>query len=142
MVRTKNTLADRRVITAKGTSQFARVQQHLLEAGYAVAPNHYTHDDNNMPGGDYGQYINAQLGCSNGQDDGTGQRRMLPLLMQTSGSEQLVANAGTKDRGYITWGAQNKIPNVVALLTSMLPYTAAGHKFNTDLLAGPGPQPM
>lgn len=142
MVRTKNTLADRRVITAKGTTQFARVQQQLLEAGYAVAPNHYAHDDNNMPGGDYGQYINAQLGCGNGQDDGTGQRRMLPLLMQTSGSEQLVANAGTKDRGYITWGAQNKIPNVVSLFTSMLPYTAAGHKFNTDLLAGQGPQPM
>lgn len=143
MTRTKQTLADRRTITAKGTEQFAQIQKQLLDEGYAVAPNHYTHDDSHI-GTDYAAFINSQLACGNDANDAGRNRhfRALPMLMQSSGAEVPVANAGTDGLGYITWGAMNKIPNVVALLTTMLPYTAAGWKFNTDLLAGTGPQPM
>ena len=49
---------------------------------------------------------------------------------------------GTKGLGYMQWGANNQLPNIVSLLMSILPYTAAGHKFNVDLVTGLGPQPM
>lgn len=57
------------------------------------------------------------------------------------GNEIPVAG-GTDKLGYISWGANNRHPNMVSLLVSMLPYTAVGVKFNTDVIAGLGPKPV
>lgn len=48
---------------------------------------------------------------------------------------------GTKNLGYMTWGANNRLPNNIAMLVSLLPYTATGVKFNTDVTSGLGPKP-
>lgn len=89
-----------------------------------------------------GEYVHEQLcGC---QEDGKGARREVPMLFASSGSENTTGAEliGTKGLGWIEWGWGNRWPNVCALLTMMLPYTAAGWKFNTDLIAGQGPQPL
>ena len=54
---------------------------------------------------------------------------------------EIPVTGGTEKLGYISWGANNRHPNMVALLVSMLPYTAVGVKFNTDVIAGLGPKP-
>lgn len=58
------------------------------------------------------------------------------------GNEMPIKELGTKDKGWMQWGVDNSLPNTIALLTSLLPYTAAGVKFNTDTAAGLGPKPM
>ena len=65
-----------------------------------------------------------------------------PQVFFGGGTAVACNKCGTKGLGWVSWGPYNSLPNVVALLTSTLPYTAAGHKFNTDLLAGLGPQAM
>lgn len=57
------------------------------------------------------------------------------------GNEQPITTAGTPGKGWMEWGNGNRLPNTIALLTSLLPYTAAGVKFNTDTAAGLGPKP-
>lgn len=92
----------------------------------------------------WGDYISSQL-RSGTREDGQKSRRSIPTLYFSSGNEVKgaeVKDIGTQDLGYMEWGAGNNLPNVVALLTQMLPYTAAGVKFNADMLAGLGPQPM
>lgn len=55
---------------------------------------------------------------------------------------EIPVTGGTDKLGYISWGANNRHPNMVSLLVSMLPYTAVGVKFNTDVIAGLGPKPV
>lgn len=54
---------------------------------------------------------------------------------------EIPVEGGTKGLGYIAWGNNNRFPNQMALLASMLPYTAVGVKFNADVIAGLGPRP-
>lgn len=140
MVRRKNT------INVKGAAQFATAQQQLAKEGYAVCmPNHFVHQDGN-DFHDYGDYVHRQLlSYDYSKENGNGGESShgMPFLMQSSGSEQMMPDTiGSPGKGYITWGAANRVPNTVALLTGMLPYTASGHKFNTDLLSSIGPEPM
>lgn len=65
----------------------------------------------------------------------------VPRVFATGGAEQAVSNCGTKNLGYIQWGADNTLPNRVAILTEMLPYMSASHKFNVDLVTGIGVEP-
>lgn len=57
------------------------------------------------------------------------------------GNEIPIEDKGTHGLGWMEWGNGNKLPNLIALQTSLLPYTAAGVKFNTDTAAGLGPVP-
>lgn len=54
---------------------------------------------------------------------------------------EMAAQGGTDGLGYMTWGANNNLPNLIATLVSLLPYTAVGVKFNADVVAGLGPKP-
>lgn len=57
------------------------------------------------------------------------------------GNEIKIASGGTEGLGYMTWGPDDRLPNHIALLASLLPYTAVGVKFNADVIAGLGPKP-
>ena len=46
---------------------------------------------------------------------------------------EIPVSSGTKNLGYMSWGPGNRHPNQIAMLVSMLPYTAVGVKFNTDV---------
>lgn len=54
---------------------------------------------------------------------------------------EIPVTGGTEGLGYMSWGPGNNLPNNIALLVSMLPYTAVGVKFNADVIAGLGPKP-
>lgn len=85
-------------------------------------------------------YIGAQLIAGNNASDSN--RRIIPLLFASGGNEVPVTTVGDPKRGYISWGANNRVPNIIALLTNLIPFTAAGWKFNTDLASGMGPVPI
>lgn len=131
--------------SVKGGKQYLAEDARLRKEGYAP------YSAFNIPkvSGDYegrnhtwGDFIGAQL--RGGRQTGSSHRRAVPSLYFSSGNEVMaeVSDIGTEGLGYIEWGAGNNLPNVIGLLTHMLPYTAAGVKFNTDMLAGLGPQPM
>lgn len=91
----------------------------------------------------WNDFIHAQL-RSGQKETGKSQRHEIPSLYFSSGNEvkTSVADKGTKDLGWMEWGYGNILPNIVSMLTHMLPYTAAGIDFNTKLCAAAGPQPM
>lgn len=61
-------------------------------------------------------------------------------VFSSSSVEIGVSEIGTENLGYMSWGPYNNLPNYVALLSSLLPYTATGNRFNTDVAAGLGPR--
>lgn len=60
----------------------------------------------------------------------------------SSGIEMPVKDCGAEGLGYMTWGANDKLPNIVALANASLPYTAAAIKFNVDTACGLGVRAM
>ena len=75
-----------------------------------------------------------------GKDSPT--RGRIPAVFAGSSCEQSTPDkVGTKGLGYMTWGNDNLLPNRVAILTEMLPYMSASHKFNVDLVTGIGVEP-
>lgn len=133
------------ITRVKGAKQLAKVAARLQREGYFVPMPSYkrraTAKGDAKPFST-DEFVRNQLcGC---QEDGKGAKREVPLMFASSGNENMTGaeKIGTKSLGWIEWGWGNRWPNVCALLTMMLPYTAAGWKFNTDLIAGQGPQPL
>lgn len=133
------------ITRVKGARQLAKVTARLQREGYFVPMPSYKRRATPKGGAkpfSTDEFVKNQLcGC---QEDGKGAKREVPLMFASSGNENTtgVEKIGTKGLGWIEWGWGNRWPNVCALLTMMLPYTAAGWKFNTDLIAGQGPQPL
>lgn len=129
--------------TVKGPEQLRHRAEQLRKMGYSIllpSENNYLNMDG--PRESWSDFIGAQL-RSGASENGRAQRKSIPTLYFSSGNEVKtgVSDKGTKDLGYIEWGLGNTLPNLVALLTNMLPYTAAGVEFNQMLVTGLGPQP-
>ncbi len=143
MARKKNNAFVRQV---KGAEELKKVSDELRKQGFVPYSGFKMPDvevDKSTPAPTWGDFISSQL--RNGKtESGNAQRKNVPTLYFSSGNETIaeVEDIGTPELGYIEWGFGNNLPNVVALLTQMLPYTAVGAKFNDDMLAGLGPQPM
>ena len=125
------------VVTSR--QEFEREVQRLRESGFTEVPGALGGGSGGGISPDYADYIEAKLSCS--ENTGKG-KTSLPLLHVSSGYAQPVTAANGHKGSYITWGAGNRIPNVISLLCSLLPYTAAALKFNIDLCCGMGPRPM
>lgn len=125
------------VVTSR--QEFEREAQRLRESGFTEVPGALGGGSGGGISADYADYIEAKLSCS--ENTGKG-KTSLPLLHVSSGYAQPVTAANGHKGSYITWGAGNRIPNVISLLCSLLPYTAAALKFNIDLCCGMGPRPM
>lgn len=125
------------------SDRFVEKAAHLHQQGFSVLmPSDHSFYQEHQ-GILWGDFIGAQLrgdACVKGKT----YRNNVPTLYFSSGSENFAGadDKGTPRLGWMEWGYGNALPNVVALLTHLLPYTAAGNKFNTDLCAGLGPQPM
>ena len=128
------------VHTVHSLAEFKEVAQQLRSEGYTEVPGALGGGRSGGIGIDYADYINAKLSCE--ANAGTAGKGSLPLLHVTSGYAQPVTAENGHKGSYITWGAGNRLPNVVSLLCSLSPYTAAALKFNIDLIAGMGPKPM
>ena len=125
------------VVTSR--QEFEREVQRLRESGFTEVPGALGGGSGGGISPDYADYLEAKLSCE--AKTGSG-KTSLPLLHVSSGSAQPVTAANGHKGSYITWGTGNRIPNVISLLCSLLPYTAAALKFNIDLCCGMGPRPM
>ena len=129
------------ITTVTSLSEFRQEAERLRQSGYYEVPGALgggTGGSGFHP--DYAAYISAKLACEG--DCGQQGKTDLPLLHVSSGYAQPVKTANGHDGKYITWGAGNLLPNVVSLLCSLSPYTAAALKFNVDLATGMGPIAM
>lgn len=130
------------ITRVKGSGEVRQQVQRLRDHNYDVLmPG--TRISKNAPQRSWSDLVSSQL-RSGAMEDGSKQLREVPTLYASAGNEQLAGTEkiGTPDLGYIEWGFGNMLPNYVSLLTHMLPYTAAGVEFNTNMVAGLGPQPM
>ena len=126
--------------TAKGAKGLRAVQGELFKKGYILLqPQKGGARVASTPS--VRTFIQSQL-RSGEKQNGRKARAGVPMMFASSGNEQMLSTEGTPTLGWMEWGFGNKLPNTIALLTGMLPFTAAGWKFNTDLLTGMGPQPM
>lgn len=128
------------ITTVHSLAEFKQEAERLRNSGYVEVPGAFGGGRGKGLGIDYGDYINSRLSCN--CDAGAAGRGQLPLLHVSSGYAQPVKAANGHEGNYITWGADNRLPNVVSLLCSLSPYTAAALKFNIDLITGMGPKPM
>lgn len=73
----------------------------------------------------------------------SGARQQISTVFASSGGENKTVgpNIGTADLGFMEWGQDNRLPNIVWLLTRMMPFTSAGWDFIKKILAGHGPAP-
>lgn len=130
-------------ITHVRSDQFLKKAVQMAQDNFSVlSPGDQSFYSDPTPA-TWADFIGAQLRGAIGSN-GAYQRKQAPVLYFSSGNEikQGTEKSGTKDLGFMEWGFGNTLPNLVAFLTHLLPYTAAGIKFNTDLCAGLGPQPM
>lgn len=125
-------------IKAKGADGLRRTTRRLQDAGFSVLPGTYAPGNGHSWG--WGDYVSAQLRCPTSPQNEAA-REQIPLLYASSGNEQIITTCGTPNLGWMEWGVGNRLPNVISLLTLMLPYTAAAWKFNTDLVSALGPKP-
>ena len=127
------------VTVVESREAFEREAQRLRANGFIEVPNVFGTNGTGGIQADYGEYITAKLACEDTSGKG---KRMMPLLHVSSGYAQPVKAVNGHEGNMITWGCGNRIPNVVSLFCSLLPYTAAALKFNIDLCTGMGPRPM
>ncbi len=130
-------------ITRIKQSQLVDKARELHEQGYSILmPNDASYVEE-FKGVSWADFIGSQL-RSGSTATGSFQKKSIPTLYFSSGNENMQGtdNIGTEGLGWMEWGFGNSLPNLVAFLTYLQPYTATGLKFNTDLCAGLGPQPM
>lgn len=145
-------MSDNKKITVHNAKEAAEANQQLAAKGYIpmdrpAAFGRTTPKSSPTLGEGMSGYVRSQIyaGCSDPSKDPAGRaaRDRIPIVFASSGTEMATPDKiGTKGLGYMQWGGNNQLPNIVSLLMSILPYTAAGHKFNVDLVTGLGPQPM
>lgn len=125
------------VIRVKGFKEFESASKKLRDAGYTALPGVLGAGDSNPKLQHYDEFIQSKLVCGDGKPD-----QMLPLLHVSACTAVPVTAENGHQGEYITWGYGNQLPNVVGLLSSLLPYTAAGHRFNKNLMSGLGIKPV
>ena len=128
------------VTVVHSREEFEREAQRLRDSGYTEVPGYLGGGHGGGIQADYADYISSRLACE--ATTGASGKTMLPLLHVSSGEAVPVTAENGHKGSLITWGAGNKVPNVISLLCSLLPYTAAALKFNIDLCTGMGPRPM
>ena len=128
------------IVKVEGPEEFYREAARLKKAGFIEVPGYLGAGSDDTIKADYASYVSSMLE-TNG-DAGSKSKHMLPLLHVSSGMAVPVTAENGHKGNMITWGTSNKIPNVISLLCSLSPYTAAALKFNIDLCCGMGPKPM
>lgn len=126
------------VIHVEGIRGLREASKKLQEQGYIAMPGVLGSGGGGIQYG-WDEYINSRLECG---CDGDNTTHRLPLLHVSSGTAVPFKTKKGFSGEYISWGFGNKVPNVVSLLISLSPYTAAALKFNIDLATGMGPRPM
>jgi len=122
---------------------FAQQVAQAQAEGYIMMPSQYNGGDAGRPsaGPDSEEILNATILGTIGDDSmwSGGERPRASAETQASASiTPTPKGMGTDGLGLVNWGADNKYPNRISWLTSLLPYTATAVKFNVDVAAGMG----
>ena len=133
-------------ITTVSSADALRKKQESLQAqGYFAVPmpdGYSGGTGGELPGEVWDSYLHARM-MSASVNPGAKPAAGIPTFHLSSGIEvPTPEGVGAKGLGYMAWGSSNRNPNVVSQLSEVSPYTAASHRFNTDLCAGRGPRPM
>ena len=134
--------------------QLQHRSEELRRGGYvAVRPGQFTPCGDGRKAFSWNDYVHDTLvstaGMASVSADGGGSmqgsaaRRQVSTIFASSGGENLATppGVGTDGLGFMEWGANNRLPNVVWLLSRLSPFTAAGVDFVKRILVGHGPQP-
>ena len=134
--------------TIRNTEDAARITREMAAQGYqplakssTFTPAQFGKGRPAERDGGMRSFLDSNLYARcDGKDSPT--RGRIPAVFAGSSCEQATPDkVGTKGLGYMTWGNDNLLPNRVAILTEMLPYMSASHKFNVDLVTGIGVEP-
>lgn len=131
--------------TVSSLNEFQQRSEELKAQGYeAVRPGAYCH--HNTDGGNtfsWADYVHTKLMSSAhvGTNNAAGERREISAVFASSGGENKAVpqNVGTNGLGFMEWGLDNRLPNLIYLLSKMSPFTAAGIDFVKKILVGRGP---
>ena len=128
------------ITKVEGYDQYHKEVERLRSDGYFEVRGALGGGSSGGLGVDWGDFVASRMECS--ADCGTHGKGNLPII-HVSGCNAVPVTAQNGHKGeYISWGFGNKVPNVMGFLSSILPYTAAGHRFNKNLLAGLGVKPV
>ncbi len=129
--------------------QLQHRSEELKSAGYvAVRPDAFVRPDNG--GGEvfsWNDYVHSMLITTadmSASGDSTGSsaaRRQISTIFASSGGENSgkPKDIGTEGLGFMNWGAANRLPNLVWMLSRISPFTAAGVDYIKKILVGRGP---
>ncbi|MBR1378026.1 MAG: hypothetical protein IJ557_02730 [Bacteroidaceae bacterium] len=121
-------------------SRLRRDVERAQAEGYTPMPAASSGAGNGNEGGgvSFEMVLNSALQSTQSTMIG-GVRPEMPIVASVLGQEQSTPeDVGSKGRGYIEWGAGNRLPNIISMLTGLMPYTATAAKFNVDVAAGMG----
>lgn len=121
---------------------FAQQVAKAQAEGYVMMPSRYNGGGTERPSPqpDSEEILNATLSSISDTPMWAGNKRP-PAQAGTNASASISATpkgVGTEGLGLVNWGADNKYPNNISWLTSLLPYPATAAKFNVDVAAGMG----
>ena len=124
--------------------------EELKSGGYvAVRPGRYYRNVNGTHTFSWRDYAHsmlisgeAQASAAQGGGMSSAARRQVSTIFASSGGENLATpqGVGTDGLGFMEWGAGNRLPNIIWLLSRMSPFTAAGVDFIKKILVGRGPR--
>lgn len=130
-----NELQDRSEELKKAGYNMVRPDEFIIpgQGGKVFSWNDYVHD----------MLISNAGMSSNGTATGSAARRQISTIFASSGGENLAKpkGVGIDGLGFMEWGINNRLPNLVWMLSRMSPFTAAGIDFIKRILVGHGPKP-
>lgn len=129
-------------------AEFQERSEELKQKGYvAVRPSEFgsPHGSGGSRVFSWNDYVHSMLVSNSnmGATDTSGARKQISTIFASSGNENLSKpkDEGTEGLGFMEWGMGNRLPNLVWMLTRMMPFTAAGWDFIKKILVGHGPMP-
>lgn len=127
--------------------EFQHRSEELQRSGYvAVHPGQLGENRNGTHSFSWNDYVHSLLLQSEPRmaaaSTGSAARRQVSTIFASSGGENLATpqGVGTSGLGFMEWGANNRLPNIIWLLSRMSPFTAAGIDFIKKIIAGRGPK--
>lgn len=110
---------------------FAAKVRNLQDMGYVALPRASYHTDDKAEDPKNTPILNSMAQSTNSDSGAMFGGKPDPVTVES---------VGTQGLGYVEWGAGNCLPNIISRMVSLLPYTAAGVKFNIDTVASVGPK--
>lgn len=144
-------MASKNTVTNLG--QLQHRSEELERQGYmAVRPDQFI-GGRGVSGGrafSWNDYVHSMLvgeasasaQPSGAAGQGSAARRQVSTIFASSGGENKATpeGVGTDGLGFMEWGQNNRLPNIVWLLSRMSPFTAAGIDFIKKIIVGHGPR--